>query len=248
MGQEKPTTSVIGRRQFLQAAVMGTAAMALSPRPVTKEEDTLSQQDGEEIIGGDLVSIGERYIEIRIHTTTQPEPRRVHTDFNTAYWKGGWTSRDVLTPGDDVLIRAVAGRNLALKVWSNLTRIEGTVVDIGESRGRPPLLTIKPEGHYRSLPLTPVRVGERTLFGDPVAYTLTHKDLAGIDKRFVKPGDYLDVIGEQTSAGVLATTVIVHRDSGKDGEPKPRSLNATYQHEIYYATDTKRTVNRSRDL
>lgn len=187
----------ISRRQFLQSAAMGIAAAQLAP--ALQPPAFSAVRDEVEIIGGWLTAVRDNWLEIH---DGYDGLRRIAFDANTSVWKGGDSSPANLQRGDDILIRALAQREVALRVWSNLTRVQGVVQRIGKQG-----YVLHAGNHHQPHYELVLEVNERTLVGNPLRdITPTRRSLKGL----IAEGDFVDVIGEQTAEGVRGTTVILY--------------------------------------
>ena len=208
--------SSMTRRHFLQGAVMGVVAAHLPPG--LRNSQAGSEQEEIEIIGGWLTALEDQWIELQ---DGYNKPRRVAFDGSTSFWKGGDSTPNALMKGDEILIRALAQRELALRVWSNLTRVSGKVIRVIKKNGGLPLFVLEDGSLHGPQAELLLEVSERTLFGNPwMDISPTPKDIIGRDKRLILEGDYVDVIGEQTPEGIRGTTVILYPARGTTSRPE----------------------------
>ncbi|MEW6406415.1 MAG: hypothetical protein AB1649_31915 [Chloroflexota bacterium] len=184
--------STITRRQFLQSAAMGLMAVQFTPKTL------VAQQGLEEIriISGTLANLGEGWLEIR----QEERPMRLFINGDTTFWKGGESSPHALMKGDDLMIKALAPRGLALRVWSNLTRVKGRVNRVEKNR-----YVLRVSDLHTPQAELMLEVSERTIYEDAMTGNLKGKSDGAISE-----GDYLDAIGEQISEGLRATLVYLY--------------------------------------
>jgi hypothetical protein len=197
-------TSRLRRRRFLQGAVLGAAAAPLTPALAAAAAGP-TEGEQPQIIGGRLVSLSQGG-DLEVEDGTG---RRVmQLTAATSIWKGGESLPAALRPGDDLMVKWLPGDGLALRVWSNLTRVEGVVRSAGRSR-----LVLRFERPNRTHYDVAVEVARDALFGD-----FTTQSLGG--GRTVSKGMYADVIGEALPDGrVRGTLLYVHDGSAGQAAP-----------------------------
>jgi hypothetical protein len=178
---------------------MGMGAASLAPKSLVTPPGVQGPEEVE-ITGGTLTALGDGWLEFQ----KEDQLRRLAFNGNTSFWKGGEITPYALAKGDEVMIRALVPRGLALRVWSNLSRVGGVVVRVAEKGyvlGVSDLHTS--EGELM------LEISERTLFGD----YMTHSSI-GKDKGVISEGDYLDAIGERIPEGLRTTLVYHHAERG----------------------------------
>lgn len=175
----------ISRRRFLQSAVLGVAALEATPQLIAKAQALPDV----EVAGGVLVSRGNGWIEV---SGDELHPFTLTT--TTEIWKGGAQPASALSEGDSLVVRYDPRSDQALAVWSNLARVSGQVVGSDPSRYTlRPVDTRGPQGETR------LRISERA--------QLSPQSPQGPNRRAsnLYVGDVVDVVGERTPNGVLAT-------------------------------------------
>lgn len=203
MSANKDSLERINRRKFLQNAALGigTVSLTLFTPKVYQAQAYEYEYD---VYGGLLVGKGDNWIEIQENDQT----RKIFTDPNTFFWKGGETFINSLNIGDEIITRATLVSNTAIKVWSNITRYKGHVIK--ETKGGY-ILKIKTKNNSEELELL-AAIDENTLFGDPEVDLIPEKKKIS---EHLKIDDFVDIIGETTTDGILATTII-HRPETKN--------------------------------
>jgi len=196
---QKSLKPVVNRRDFLRSAVMGIAVAPFLPAILTNQ----SQPETIDVTGGTLTAMGDKWIEIG----AGEQLRRFSIDSHTSIWKGGEVSPSILLKGDDIMVRFLTGQNLALRIWSNLTRIDATVAQV--TKNGYILKTGGPHTAERELLLA---VNENTQFGTMGGNFLAPAKLA--------VGEFVDAIGEKIPEGVRGTLLFAEKNQPK-GSVKP---------------------------
>jgi hypothetical protein len=194
--------SSLSRRKFLQSAALGMVAINLTPltRAISKSDPELSI----DVISGNIAAIGDTWIDIE----QMNDIHRIQIDSNTYFWKGGVVYPNALSIGDDLVARILIHNMLALKLWSNLTRLRGQVTAFNQNG-----YIIDTRGHGSARQIF-IGFNEKTLIGNPAFDKVPERK----NKAYIiSINDDIDVIGEKTLDGILATT-IVHRQTPNDSE------------------------------
>jgi hypothetical protein len=205
MASETDPTLRLHRRRFLQGAALGAATVPLTPALAAGAQ----AREEPQITGGRLVSLS------RSGTLVVEDAgrrRTVQLNGASSVWKGGENLATALRPGDDLMVRWLAAEGLALRVWSNLTRVEGRVISAGQSR-----LVLRFERPNRKHYDVAVEVARDALFGD-----FTTQGLG--NRHTVSKGMYVDAIGEALPDGRIRATLLYTHDPSAGpaaAEPEP---------------------------
>ncbi|MGH7862026.1 MAG: hypothetical protein ACREOS_07250 [Candidatus Dormibacteraceae bacterium] len=184
-------SSAVGRRRFLQRAVMGALAVPLTPSLLNPLVP--SEQGGKpniEIISGILAASSMSSVDI----TTNGQHRRITLATNAAIWKGGETTPASLRNGDDVMIRIVNPAGTAVRLWANLSRVRGVVV--GWDKGG---YVVQTGGNGTPKQNLLLELSPQATFGDAANYAVTGANPS------LAIGFGVDAIGEQIPGGIRAT-------------------------------------------
>jgi hypothetical protein len=193
---------------MLQGAALGVAAAPLAPALAARA----AAGEGPEITGGRLVAASRDGV---LQLADGSRRFQARLSGASTVWKGGESLAAALEPGDDVMLRWLPEDGLALRVWSNLTRVEGRVVSSGRSGS-----VLRFERPNRTHHDVQIEVSRDALFGDFTTQGQSSRH------RIVK-GMYVDAIGQALPGGrVRATLLYTHDPSTSRSEPTPAATPA----------------------
>jgi hypothetical protein len=198
-----------GRRELLKAlGAAGTLLVWSRSRSVAAAIES-SPPPSEEIgvLAGSLRAFADEWVEIEIPAGL----RKIQIPDGIPVWKGRERPLSALTRGDELMIRLHIPSGMALRLWANLTRVQGVVTRV--LPGGYELRTGGPHSAPRNLRL---ELGEEVLVADWL--TERPRDASALR---LEEGDFVDVIGERILEGIQGTRIWVHpaRQAGMVSSP-----------------------------
>ncbi|MFL6072213.1 MAG: peptidoglycan-binding protein [Mycobacteriales bacterium] len=185
------------RRRFLQGAVLGIAGAPLLAKAAAAAAGP--DDPGERVLSGRLTGAGDQL-------QVQVGGRRVslRADRSTSVWRGGESLLSQLGAGDDVLVRVRGDR--AVRVWANLTRLNGTVV-----RSTLSGYQLRSRDHHGDTVRRALRIADGAMLGDQrIERPLRTRDVGDV----LADGTAVDVIGEALPGGAVRVTRIIPAGTG----------------------------------
>lgn len=237
MSSTQDPQRALSRRQLLKGATLGLAAGGVGGFARIPQATAQDSSEDYEITGGDLVDRGSNVLEVK----AGEEVRRVRITGETSVWKGGESLPPALKKGDDLMVKVRSSDDVALRVWSNLTRIEGTLVDASKSG-----YVVRTDGPHTPKEKVGMELADGVLFGD---YTAD----GNVSRRDLKRGAMVDAIGERLPGGNLRATMLYVHDPDEagavpqdaanppdvNGQPSPDGdVQAAYYGYTYYGHAT----------
>ena len=113
-----------GRRRFLGRALGAFGAFAIGPRlrsVISPFHPPPSSFEKIEILAGSLRAFTDDEVEIE----TLAGLHKIRIPNGISVWKGGERPLSALTRGDELMIRLHIPSGTALRLWANLTRVQG---------------------------------------------------------------------------------------------------------------------------
>jgi hypothetical protein len=188
-----------GKRRFLGRALGAFGAFAIGPRlrsvisPLHPSPSSLGEI---EVLAGSLRAFTDDEVEIE----TLAGLRKIRIPNGISVWKGGERPLSALTRGDELMIRLHVPSGTALRLWANLTRVQGVV-----TRVIPGGYELRTGGLYNAPRTLRLELGEEV----SVADWLTERPRDASPLR-LEEGDFVDVIGERIPEGIRGTRIWVH--------------------------------------
>lgn len=221
MSDNQSSQRAFSRRQILKGAALGLAASGVGAFAGASQAVAQDSSEEFEITGGVLVDSGGGVIEMK----DGGKARRVRITGETSVWKGGESLPPALKRGDDLMVKVRPSDDVALRIWSNLWRVGGTVVDTSRSG-----YMVRPNDLHNRQDEVIIELADGVLFSD---YTSEGK----ASRQDLTVGAAVDVIGERLPRGdMLATLLYIHDTDG--GNSTTASVAETSSAATYYGYAT----------
>lgn len=221
--RREDSSHVFSRRQLLKGAALGLTAGGVGGFAHASQATAQDSSKEFEITGGELVDAGHGVIEMKDGGAA----RRFSLTGETSVWKGGESLPPALKEGDDLMVKVRPSDDVALRVWANLWRVEGTVVEASRSG-----YIIRPTDLHNRKDEVALELADGALFSD---YTSEGK----VSRRDLTRGATVDAIGERLPGGDMRATLLYVHDTGGGNEPagsEPEVTSAATYTYYGYAT------------